>query len=51
MGTGNKPLNIIKAAIEHAKANDINVVILDTAGRLQIDFGYVDDACDRWCEK
>lgn len=37
MGTGNKPLNIIKAAIEHAKANDINVVILDTAGRLQID--------------
>lgn len=36
-GTGNKPLNIIKAAIEHAKANDINVVILDTAGRLQID--------------
>ncbi len=37
MGTGNKPLNIAKAAIEHAKANDINVVILDTAGRLQID--------------
>lgn len=37
MGTNNKPLNIIKAAIEHAKANDINVVILDTAGRLQID--------------
>lgn len=37
MGTNNKPLNIIKAAIEHAKTNDINVVILDTAGRLQID--------------
>lgn len=37
IGTGNKPLNIAKAAIEHAKANDINVVILDTAGRLQID--------------
>ena len=37
MGTGNKPLNIVKAAIEHAKANDMNVVILDTAGRLQID--------------
>lgn len=37
MGTNNKPLNIIKAAIEHAKASDINVVILDTAGRLQID--------------
>ncbi len=37
MGTGNKPLNIVKAAIEHAKTNDMNVVILDTAGRLQID--------------
>lgn len=37
MGTGNKPLNIAKAAIEHAAKNDMNVVILDTAGRLQID--------------
>lgn len=37
MGTNNKPLNIIKAAIEHAAKNDINVIILDTAGRLQID--------------
>ncbi len=37
MGTNNKPLNIAKAAIEHASKNDMNVVILDTAGRLQID--------------
>lgn len=37
MGTNNKPLNIAKAAIEHAAKNDMNVVILDTAGRLQID--------------
>lgn len=37
MGTNNKPLNIIKAAMENAAKNDINVVILDTAGRLQID--------------
>ena len=32
-----KPLNIAKAAIEHAKKNNNNVVILDTAGRLHVD--------------
>ena len=37
MGTNNKPVNIAKAAIEHASKNGMNVVILDTAGRLQID--------------
>lgn len=37
MGTNNKPLNIVKAAIEHASKNDMNVVLLDTAGRLQVD--------------
>lgn len=37
MGTNNKPVNIAKAAIEHATKNDMNIVILDTAGRLQID--------------
>ncbi len=37
MGTNNSPVNIAKAAIEHAKANNYNVVILDTAGRLHID--------------
>mgnify|MGYP000665476710 CR=1 FL=1 len=35
MGDKQKPLNIAKAAIEHAKKNGNNVVILDTAGRLQ----------------
>ena len=30
-------MNIAKAAMEHAKKNGINVVILDTAGRLHID--------------
>lgn len=37
MGDGHKPVNIVKAAIEHASKNDNNVVIIDTAGRLQID--------------
>lgn len=37
MGTGHSPVNIAKAALEHAKKEGFNVVILDTAGRLQID--------------
>ncbi len=37
MGTGHKPVDIAKAAIEHAKTGGHNVVILDTAGRLHID--------------
>lgn len=37
MGTGNKPVDIAKAAIEHAAKNGMNVVILDTAGRLHVD--------------
>ncbi len=37
MGDKHKPVNIAKAALEHAKSNNMNVVILDTAGRLHID--------------
>lgn len=37
MGTGHKPVNIAKAALEHAAKNGHNVVIIDTAGRLHID--------------
>jgi signal recognition particle subunit SRP54 len=37
MGDGHKPVNIAKAAVEHAAKNGYNVVILDTAGRLHID--------------
>ncbi len=37
MGTNNKPLDIAKAAYEHAKKNNNNVMIIDTAGRLHID--------------
>lgn len=37
MGIFTKPVVIAKKAIEHAKANGHNLVIIDTAGRLQID--------------
>ncbi len=37
MGENHKPVNIARAAIEHAQKNGHNVVILDTAGRLHID--------------
>ncbi len=37
MGDKNKPVDIAKASIEHAKSNNYNTVILDTAGRLHID--------------
>lgn len=37
IGTGHKPVNIVKAAIEHAEKNGNNVVIIDTAGRMHID--------------
>ena len=37
MGDGHNPVNIAKAAYEHAKSKGHNIVILDTAGRLQID--------------
>lgn len=37
MGDGHKPVNIAKAAMEHAAKNGNNIVILDTAGRLHVD--------------
>jgi signal recognition particle subunit SRP54 len=43
MGTNHKPVNIAKAAYEHAKSNDMNVVIIDTAGRLHIDEALMDE--------
>jgi len=43
MGDKQKPVNIAKAAIEHAKNKDLNVVILDTAGRLHIDEAMMDE--------
>ncbi|NLK69465.1 MAG: signal recognition particle protein [Clostridiaceae bacterium] len=37
MGTGTNPVNIAKKAIEHAQSMQLDVVIIDTAGRLHID--------------
>lgn len=37
MGDNNKPLDIAKAAVQHAAKNNINLVFLDTAGRLHVD--------------
>ena len=37
MGDKQNPVNIAKAAVEHAKSHGFNVVILDTAGRLHVD--------------
>ena len=43
MGTNHKPVNIAKAAVEHAAKNGNNVVIIDTAGRLHIDEAMMDE--------
>ena len=37
MGTGKRAAEIAKAGLEHAAQNNNNLVIIDTAGRLQID--------------
>ena len=37
MGNKNSPVNIAKAAVEHAQKNGFQIVIIDTAGRLHID--------------
>ena len=37
MGENHRPADIAKAALEHARKNGNNLVILDTAGRLHID--------------
>ena len=37
MGDKNKPVDIARAAVEHAVKNGFNVLIIDTAGRLHID--------------
>ncbi len=37
MGDKNSPVDIAKAAMEHADKNGFNIVILDTAGRLHVD--------------
>ena len=43
MGEHHSPVNIAKAAVEHARKEGMNVVILDTAGRLHIDESMMDE--------
>ncbi|WMJ82068.1 signal recognition particle protein [Clostridium sp. MB40-C1] len=43
MGDKVNPVDIAKAAIEHAQSNDLNVIIIDTAGRLHIDENLMDE--------
>ena len=43
MGDKNKPVDIAKAAYEHALKNENNVLIIDTAGRLHIDEAMMDE--------
>lgn len=43
MGTGHNTVDIAKASIAHAKENNYNIVILDTAGRLHIDENMMDE--------
>ena len=46
MGDKQKPVDIAKAAIEHAKNNQQNVVLIDTAGRLHIDENMMQELAD-----
>jgi len=46
MGTNNSVVNIAKAAMEHAKKEGNNVVIIDTAGRLHIDEQLMQELAD-----
>ena len=41
-----KPVDIAKAAMEHAKKQGMSVVILDTAGRLHIDEAMMEELQD-----
>ncbi len=46
MGDGHKPVNIAKAAIEHASKNGLNLVFIDTAGRLHVDEEMMDELAE-----
>lgn len=43
MGDKQSSVNIAKAAVEHARSRNMNVVILDTAGRLHVDEEMMDE--------
>ena len=46
MGDKQNPVNIAKAAVEHAKTHQQNVVLLDTAGRLHVDEDMMQELAD-----
>jgi signal recognition particle subunit SRP54 len=46
MGTNNSPVDIAKASIAHARNNNFNIVILDTAGRLHVDEDMMNELID-----
>ena len=46
MGDKQSPVNIAKAAVEHAKTHHQNVVLLDTAGRLHVDEDMMQELAD-----
>ncbi len=46
LGTDISPVEIAKASIDHARKNNNNVVIIDTAGRLQIDEAMMKELVD-----
>ncbi len=46
MGDGHKPVDIAKAAYEHARKSGMNVLILDTAGRLHVDEDMMEELID-----
>ncbi len=46
MGDKHRPVNIAKAAVEHALKNNFNVLILDTAGRLHVDEAMMEELAE-----
>ena len=46
MGTDHKPVEIVQEALKYARANGINLVFIDTAGRLHIDTDMMDELKD-----
>lgn len=43
MGTAHKPVDIVRAALSYAQDKGMNVVLVDTAGRLHIDEGMMEE--------
>ena len=44
-GTEAKPEDIAKEALEYAKSNEHDLIIIDTAGRLHVDEALMDELC------